>query len=432
MNLPSGHKRINSAYNQPYSGQKITPRTTIGTYPIQKKSISKESFTKVTNLSTASTSKNHKGSILFQNYPLKLEGDLMGSSKRQSREHSQNRSLTPNKSQNSSRIYGSQNFKSNVIPASKIKKPDFSSKTGKNVKNIIQKNIRDPLNMSNISSSNRSRLNDTNNSFVGSDSLNRTRFGGSSLIKNGINLKQRVGTPNSRLNNSQITKSSSDLHRKLNNKSPLSKSPNNINKFSSKIQSLGNLNNNSNKLNKNGFDTSLIKQLNDFKNNKSPTPNILKNLNNSFNKKPINATKITGGPITKKIISGNLINMNMTNDVSTNSTFISKDLQSKDVNIERMNSRDISNDPSSHNLNFVLQNQVTSNFVGNLINTSNTYHNSANTFGKKDSKEEKALIGERFNLQKEKELKGVVDFREITTSPLLRVFLFYFRKNRNI
>jgi hypothetical protein len=424
MNLPSGHKRINSAYNQPYSGQKLTPRTTIGTFPIQKKSISKESLTKVSNLSTASTSKNHKGSILFQNYPLKLEGDLMGTSKRQSREHSQNRSLTPNKSQNSSRIYGSQNFKSNVIPVKKIKKHDFSGKPSiKNVKNIINKNVWDPLNMSNISSSNRSRFNETNNSFVGPDSLNRTRLGGSSLNKNGINLKQRVGTPNSRLNNSQITKSSSDLHRKLNSKSPLSKSPNNMNKFSSKIQSLGNLNNN--KLNKNAFDTGLIKQLNDFKNNKSPTPNILKNLNNSFNKKPINAQKINGGPITKKIITGNLVNMNMTNDVSTNSTFISKDLQSRDVNTEKinsgLNSRDYTNDPSS-NINFVVQNHVTSNFVGNLMNMSNQQQNSNSSIVKRDSKEEKTLMGDRINLQKDKEIKGVVDFREITTSPLLRVF----------
>jgi hypothetical protein len=424
MNLPSGHKRINSAYNQPYSGQKLTPRTTIGTFPIQKKSISKESLTKVSNLSTASTSKNHKGSILFQNYPLKLEGDLMGTSKRQSREHSQNRSLTPNKSQNSSRIYGSQNFKSNVIPVKKIKKPEFSGKPSiKNVKNIINKNVWDPLNMSNISSSNRNRLNETNNSFVGPDSLNRTRLGGSSLNKNGINLKQRVGTPNSRLNNSQITKSSSDLHRKLNSKSPLSKSPNNMNKFSTKIQSLGNLNNN--KLNKNAFDTGLIKQLNDFKNNKSPTPNILKNLNNSFNKKPINAPKINGGPITKKIITGNLVNMNMTNDVSTNSTFISKDLQSRDVNTEKinsgLNSKDYTNDPSS-NINFVVQNHVTSNFVGNLMNMSNQQQNSNSSIVKRDSKEEKTLVGDRINFQKEKEIKGVVDFREITTSPLLRVF----------
>ncbi len=435
MNLPSGHKRINSAYTQPYSGQKLTPRTTIGSLPIQKTSGSRESFTKIPNSNTTSASKNKKGSILFQNLPLKLEGDLMASSKRQSRDNSHTRSPTPNKSLNSARPLGSQNFKSNVSDsngnANKIKKVEFSgtslNKPGlKNVKSLIHKSNRDPLNMSNlsnISSNNRIRLNDPNNSFVGSDPLNRTRVTSSkgvSLTKNILNLKQRSGTPNSKIGSTtQITKSNSDLHKRLiNSKSPLSRSPNNLSKFSNKIQSVGNLtpnlkmsNYNYKPQNKSAFDTGLIKQLNDFKNNKSPTPHILKNLNNSFKQKPL-VGKISGGPITKKVISGNLINMNMSNDASTNSTSVPKDSQGRDA---------------SPNYTNITPNNISTNFVNSLLQPSNiTFHvnnNNSQPIVKKDTKEEKSSI-ERINLQKEKEIKGTVDFREITTSPLLRVFNF--------
>jgi hypothetical protein len=149
---------------------------------------------------------------------------------------------------------------------------------------------------------------------------------------------------------------------------------------------------------RNPFDSTLMKQLNDFKNNKGATPQILKKLTNP---KLMNITsnKFGSGNV-KKVITGNLMSMtassnakdnNTTNDVSTNSTFLSKD------NTEKLYTNNGTNN-SNVNVNLVKKDSGEEN---KKVLSNNNYNNNYNN-----------------NLIR-KEEKDHVNFREITTSPLL-------------
>jgi hypothetical protein len=527
MNIGSGHKRINSYSGQStnYSGQKVNPRNTIVqggtnlglTMPMQKKSGSKETFGNIKLIhpvGTSSGAKHGKGSIIYQNMPLKYEGDLLVKNPVQNRDNSRNnvtsrvsnqiekenmtamastsnvnnsmpRSLSPNTLGKKLISTPNVNFKSNPglgkpsMTLSRFKKLELPTSTAtkgmtkKTKSYYIPKSARDTLNLSNISGiSNKNKFNETRDSFANSlapggnilsgissnnnsnnntnnlnlnvnDMHNRSRSGvkplsGFSHINRSIgNINfgltgARSTTPNakssrnSKLSESKFTKSNNDLHSKLPRKSPspnVSKSPNSrLNNTSlSATKKISNLNKISPGM-KSVFDSNLIKQLNDFKNNKNPTPNILKKITNNPKIMNISAAKF-GQPNVKKVITGNLINMNMNLNVtnlnlnlqnagSESSTISSSTNVLNNVGVStdnaftinmRKESKDIKEDKNISN-EADRRESKEENKNGNLSNT-NIANNNRNNLHK----------------EKERESKGHVDFKEMNTSPLIRV-----------
>lgn len=531
MNIGSGHKRINSYSGQTtnYSGQKVNPRNTVFqggsslgmTMPLQKKSGSKETFGNNIKLihpvGISSGAKHGKGSIIYQNMPLKYEGDLLMKNPVQSRDNSRNivasrvsnqiekenltaTASTPNVSNNMPRSLSPNNlgkklisttnvnFKSNPglgkpsMTLSRFKKLDLPTSTStkamtkKTKSYYIPKSARDTLNLSNISGiSNKNKFNETRDSFGSSlapggnilavinnssnnsnnntnnlninvnDMQNRSRSGVkplngySNINRNNGNINYaftgaRSTTPNakssrnSKLSESKFTKSNNDLHKLPFKKSlspNVSKSPNSrLNNSSlSASKKFSNLNRISPNM-KSVFDSNLIKQLNDFKNNKTPTPNILKKTTNNPKIMNISAAKF-GQPNLKKVITGNLINMNMNVNVTN-------------LNVNIPNSENNTINSSTNVLNNVGVSAANS-FTINMKKESKDIKEEKNILNdaeRRESKEENKTSHlsnfsnlnsvnnpNRNNLHKEKERdsKGHVDFKEMNTSPLIRV-----------
>jgi hypothetical protein len=397
MNFPNGTRRITTGYNPSLSGQKNVQRNSNGTSPLQKKSGSKEYL--IGKLpATGSASKHGKGSILYSNVPIKIEGDLMF--KNQSRDNSKprsenNRSVTPNRAKTSPiKFSNNQNIKNinsliknNIfslnLASNKTKKIDLSTSkerqlTKKTQSYYIPKSARDNLNLSSISgASNKNKLIDLKKT-----DLNKSKL--SELSKTSVRVlsssKPRSFTPNPK-----SSRNTHNIKTKLLTDSKLSKSNNDFNnlspnKFSTSSKSpkpsiSRSFKNTPSPISKKPFDSNLIKQLNDFKNNKSPTPHILKKLttNKIFNK---TNTKFGMQNNIKKVITGNLVNMNMQETVL------------KDT---------LSPSYKSHKEHKEAPGKVFNNHEAPLQNQNRT------------------------NYHKERESKGVVDFKEITTSPLLRV-----------
>jgi hypothetical protein len=307
--------------------------------------------------------------------------------------------------------------------------------------NNINNNINNNQNQ-NISQSINNNPNSNNNVTANiNDILNRSRGIKPLTSFNNINLNRSIGnlnyslpgarstTPNakssrnSKLSDSKFTKSNNDLHARSAKKSPItSKSPNsrqgNTSTSNSRKTSFLNSNNinNGSKFSpgpviRSAFDSSLIKQLNDFKNNKSPTPNILKKITNNPKIMNITAAKF-GAPNVKKVITGNLINMNMNVNVTN-----------LNVNIPNADSNN-----SSKNTGVSNASAFTINNSNNTVRKDSKDNNSKDFANKDDSNNFNYVNNlnnnNRSNLHKEKEAKGPVDFKEITTSPLIRVKLF--------
>lgn len=471
----SGHKRMNSELSRPYSGlspspgPKINQRNTVVNLPLGKKSGSREMFN-VQNLrpvaNVSSSAKHGKGSILFQNQPLKVEGELTisSNSKNPSRTNSKNRynmlsggsfnklNETPNRGErkidnrsytpNSSRGgYANINFKSNPgaigsVPGGKKfdMLPNQKAMTKKTKSYYIPKSSRDFMNLSNVSSLNKAKLNDTNNSYKLSDKSKTT--------SSGFGLNKVNSTPG-RSATPDILRMSRSISRDKNlrgnddkmavmKKYSLSRSPNNsgMSRLNKKVES----NSSMSRTSKSPFDMNMMKQLKDFKNNKSSNPQILTAYAKKVSRTGTSANTVktpnVGGklglrPNMKKVITGNLMsgtNLNNNTNLSTNSTFKSKIDNSNAATNSAITSNVTNNGTNNSNVG----NNNTNNIIFNNKKESNSNStNSVNNIGiiKSNNDEEKEGNSfTRMNLQKEKEHK-ITDFREITTSPLLRVYI---------
>jgi hypothetical protein len=156
---------------------------------------------------------------------------------------------------------------------------------------------------------------------------------------------------------------------------------------------------------KNPFDQGILKNFQDFKNK-----NASLSLYPSYIKKAQNAKMIIANGIkfgaNKKVITGNLLNMN-TNDVSTNSSIRSKIDQNTNTNKEPAKI-DVNNN-INHNNKEKQQHEF-------LYQIPIKYEN---------NKEKEETLPSRLNCLKEKDSKKEVDFRMITTSPVIRVIFIY-------
>jgi hypothetical protein len=506
--MQTGHKRINSALNQPFSQTKLNQlgqinlKSTLGLGGITQSGAKKSESREIIKAPNVNKSRPGKGSVGYNSLPMKIEGDMM--MKNNQRESSNNnsgmiirksqgtpnkydnsnsgignfsgirkllnaspdiRSSTPNKSGNSSK--GFSNFKpgGNNNLSGKIKKLDLAStgllnnNTNKTMNKktksyYIPRTARDNLNLTNISKN--SKLNDTNNSFLNSDllNLNKTRLSQSKTTMS-RNSNNRSTTPNFKtgvgksksndrgnnlnLGDAKFSKSNSDLIKTFSKKLPLSmsKSPaSTTSRISKKLQGITKINNSNNNLsnlsgisgvsnvsgitsNQNNFDVNLIKHFQDFKNNKNSTPHIyssyIKKIQNNKLIQNVSTVKF-GSQNMKRVITGNLVNVNNinninmnnnsnnnTNDVSTNSSVKSKIDQLRDTN--NSNTNNTNNTNNSVN-----------------ANKDRDRNNFPLKYQEKDIKEkEKEDINNINNLNNRiaRENKGEIDFRQISTSPLM-------------
>jgi hypothetical protein len=483
--MQSGHKRVNSAYNASFSGHKLNQINTGANLPIAGKIGSKDIIqqgrphtSNVASLSNpganlANSSKNARGS-LFHSVPLKLEGEL-SVSKNPTRAGSKNiypgqrkqietpnrnnnsinrktekRSFTPNSSMgvgngSTSPITGG-SFKINqglLYPGSKLKKLDVSPKniqsiSKKNKSYNIPKTSRDNLNLTNLSNNNKNKLNETNNSFLNTTDLNKSKM--SSGTTGFSKSLGRNATPNMRNSRIKSRDRSPNNDSKLRpNLKSFSKSPNNnLSRLTKKIHVVNSMAkissstspvNSSNSKVKNPFESGTIKQMQDIK-NKNSSPQVVsyaKKVNNAKIQNVCN-TKF-GTPNVRKVVTGNLLNNN-TNDVSTNSS-----IKSKIEMTNHSNNGTYNNINNNHNLNNKKENEREINHVNagtrydDLNNiTNNTVNvvitnNSINTNAYNQTTNNN-ILGTRSNLQKENKAgdrENKPEFKDITTSPLLRV-----------
>lgn len=311
------------------------------------------------------------------------------------------RSFTPNK--NVKKALALTTFKSvpkSNFPTAKNNIFSIQKKDSKMIKKVLN------INNSGFShrSLNSSKLSD--NSFMGE----QARTNGFSVNKvqksrnnssNSMNLKQKnnrsftMGSKNNLdLNRTYDKPRTANTPTKLNNKSPSFK----------KI-----LNGS-----KNPFDTSIMKNFSDFK-NKNGNLNVYPGYVSKIQNQKILKNGIKFGSMNnKKVVTGNLLNMN-TNDVSTTSSIRSKD----NINNIVMQNKESLKVEVNNNVLMQGNNQQQEN--SNKEKNSFMYQIPVK-YGE-NSKENENMnqnSGIRTNNLKEGK-KSEVDFRQITTSPLLRV-----------
>lgn len=525
MSVQSGHKRSTSGYNQPnYPSSRLIPKVQLNNQPLQynfRKNDSTESIqqSKSPNTNSTKATKHGKGSIVFQSVPIEVEGELNynRNSNRNNANHPSSYGSSPfrnlndsgyrkndlgnyskldnrnsnslnlsnlNKSNNKNRspTPNQSHFKGfkpspGGIPISKVKKIELNTSTSPHrgiqtkSSSYYPRTARENLNNSNLSNNNRSklsdRLNDTNNSFLTSDLLNKTRLTIRSVSNNKIsrnnvtlNRNSRSNTPNrfdskgkEKLSEG-FSKSNSDLSKTFElKKLSLSKSPINNSRLTKKTQSVAKITTSnlsgitgSSYNIKNYPENSNIKNFIDFKNIKNATPLIY----SSYVKKVQNTKMLINngvkfGSSVKKVITGNLMgNMNYSNnliDVSTNSS-INK---SKNEIKENPTSNNTNNTTTTNN-NTILN----TNYSPDNVNNNSVYNNIKNNTGNKSQMETDSRKEYLYQIPLKYENKGEgggsnknvnnyadnqrinnlqnikkdeVNFREITTSPLLRVSL---------
>jgi hypothetical protein len=455
----SMHKR-SSSDNQSGLLNKINPRNTLFSVVKPPKELLQKGLVNTSSLKT----KHARGSTAFSNQVFKLEGDLFGNKlssgtgsssspfnmsgkgimqKEKSSSHLENTLNLSNISRPNSTnqfdkkgnggkypikpLYVAGSFKnpfnSNLTSnSSKLSRKTTPVSTRPQTGGTLNKaksyypsstsqHIKDKMNMTNNSKTNQKLLNDSNNSFISSTSRN--------------NSNSKIRTNKSR---------------------PISKSPDastTIQRLTLSLNKKTSVTPPKTSNSKNPFDSSLIKQFQDFKNNKNINPiaykayvnNKTKNPKNLFNN--INAKFGMQG--TKKVISGNLANASHNSfDVSTNNTVLSKiDQQNQNTNKETSNVNNFGNNIPNNNFhnntnNMAEINKNVQKFNNNNNNTKNIniLNNKSNDQNEKNylyqipikyqhNKEEATSIKQQSNVYlREKEEKDI-KFREITTSPLL-------------
>lgn len=279
------------------------------------------------------------------------------------------------------------------------KEPKLMEKKAKSY--YVPKSGREKLNKSNMGNSHRSLNNsklDTSNSFLAND-LNRTGGFKRSKSKNDKNTSFIINKKHHNRSFNIASNSNSNLSRTFDKKQTNNRSisPNNTSRLTNKSPSFNKIKTNEiSKLqnqNNNPFDVTAMKNFKDIKHNNA--------INNVYsigyasklqnNKVIKNGNKFgsMNNNNNKKVITGNLMNMN-TNDVSTTST-----IRSKIDNPNSTTNRESSKPPINEKKSYVHQIPI--------------------KYGEKEDNSTTTIS--RINNMK----KSDVDFRQITTSPLLRV-----------